>query len=75
MIIKKDVGRFKISVNDSLCMAISNSCEHLIKELFDFDRFHEFGSECFKVCFEIFVEVFENEVKLFLINDNVFQSA
>ena len=61
-------------MNYTLHMAISNSCQHLIKKLLHFDGFHSSSTEAVHIGSKIFVKILEDEIKLLLINYNIFQS-
>ena len=54
-------------------MAVGNSRKHLIQEFFDFDALQKCFIQFIHIGLEIFVKVFENQIQLFLINDDIFQ--
>ena len=60
-------------MNNSFHMAVSNSRKYLIEEFFDFDAIQKFLTQFIYVGLEIFVMIFENQVQLFLFNDDIFQ--
>ena len=72
--VKEDVGGFEISVNDTLHMTFSDSCQHLIEEFFDLEWLHQFISQSLHVCPQILIEIFKNKVKLFVVDHNIFKS-
>ena len=74
IVVKKYVGRLEIAVNYPLHVAISYSRQHLIKKLLHFDRLHCSSTQTVHIGPQIFVKVLEDEIKLFLINDHIFQS-
>lgn len=62
-------------MDDTLHVAIRDSCQHLIKEFLDFDRFHSSSTETVHIGSEIFVQVLKNEIELLLVNNNIFESG
>ena len=72
--VEEDVGGFEIPVDNTLHMTFSDSCQHLIEEFFDLEGLHHFSSKSLHVGPQILVEIFEDEVELFLVDDNIFQA-
>ena len=60
-------------MNDTIGMTLSSACQNVIKELFNFHGIDSFAfSKGLKVSFEVFLQVLEDKIQLFLFYDNVF---
>lgn len=62
-------------MDDALHVAVGDTSQHLIQEFLDFKWLHHLGSQTLHVGSQVLIEVFEDQVKLLLVNDHVFESG
>ena len=71
--VNQNIGRFKIAMDNSFHVAIGNSWQHLVQKFLYFLGLHLLASQTFEVIFQVLVQILEYQVKLFLVDNDIFQ--